>query len=634
LERRKGLFIAHRPLAFGDSPSIFQAFLRTSRFMTDPNFLLLAQSQEIMNWFTPTWIFSVGVTAGLVLVLLFVGLIAVLSKIPGINTIAENKGAYLGASIVLSVLLTACCIFALSVLYEQESLMKLSTPEGNASMLGVVFSALGSFIVGFGFWKLVSKRRVDEVFVLLKEGFLSWLTIISTVMAGFAALGLIFGLFGPLSVFKIVDDPRGILMSMARLPTSGIYSQEIEAMPPTPENSSGEFVAFEQGSKAVKFDGRELQFLRFFSNQNLQVGSEPITLELGLEKYYRVPSTSSQNGYAVGRGAVIPEAEIEGLYISNRGKNPAKIRIEYGVMPQFPEVYLVPVMAFATFALFSIYLSLLILAPKVTAIALSTFKTEVSQPIFILVMILGAIFVVVSIYVPYNTLGEDIKMYKDSGLTLLKVIAIFVAIWASSKSVSEEIEGRTALTVLSKPVGRRQFIVGKIFGISSAVAILFLILGLWFFFWVGYKPVYDAREMSEEMVEWTTCFREATHVLPAIFLAFLEVVIFVAISVAISTRLGVTANLMICFVIYVLGHLTPLIVMSNQLAGAFDTVRFFGQFISIIFPVLNHFDVQTAINTNSSVPWLYLGWSVVYTFLYGSAAVLLALVMFEDRDLA
>ena len=135
--------------------------------MTDPNFLLLAQSPEIMNWFTPTWIFSVGVTAGLVLVLVFVGLIAVLSKIPGINTIAENKGAYLVASIVLSVLLTAGCIWAISVIYERESLTKLSSTEGNASMLGVLFSALGSFIVGFGFWKLISKRRVDEVFVLL-----------------------------------------------------------------------------------------------------------------------------------------------------------------------------------------------------------------------------------------------------------------------------------------------------------------------------------------------------------------------------------------------------------------------------------------------------------------------------------
>ncbi|MBX3419198.1 MAG: hypothetical protein KF851_16450 [Pirellulaceae bacterium] len=598
------------------------------------NLSLIGQSVEIMNWFTPTWIFSVGVTAGLVLVMLFLGLVYVVAKIPGLNTIAENRVSYFIASLLVSGGLFACCVAALGMLYQEQSLFRFSTEQGPGALLGVLFSGFLSSIVGFGFWRLASKKRIEEVFVLVKEGFLYWFSVIATVLAGFAALGLILGIFGGFGIFKIVDDPRGMLKSLARLPTSGYYPQEILEFPPTPDTEGGTFVPFEQFGKPVTIDGREIQRLRFSSNQNLQVAAEPISIATPLDRFFRIPSTSLNSGVSFNRGLVIPEKEIEGLYIANRGKNPAIVRFDYLVMPQYPEVYLVPVMAVATFSLFAIYLSLLILAPKVTAISISTFKSEVNQPIFLLTMILGAIFVVVSIYIPYNTLGEDIKMYKDSGLTLLKVLAIFVAIWAASKSVAEEIEGRTALTVLSKPVGRRQFIVGKIFGISSAVAILFLILGIWFFFWVSYKPVYDAREMSTEMVEWTTCFRDATHVLPAIFLGFLEVVIFVAISVAISTRLGVTANLMICFFIYVLGHLTPLIVMSEQVAGSLDTVRFFGQFISIIFPVLNHFDVQTAINTNSSVPWIYLGWSVVYTLLYGSAAVLLALVMFEDRDLA
>jgi hypothetical protein len=114
----------------------------------------------------------------------------------------------------------------------------------------------------------------------------------------------------------------------------------------------------------------------------------------------------------------------------------------------------------------------------------------------------------------------------------------------------------------------------------------------------------------------------------------MEVVIFVAISVAISTRMGILANLMICFAIYVLGHLTSLLVITNELSGAFDTVKFFGNFIALVFPVLVHFDVQTAINTNTPIPWIYLGWAFIYTMLYGSVAVLLSLVFFEDRDLA
>ena len=112
----------------------------------------------------------------------------------------------------------------------------------------------------------------------------------------------------------------------------------------------------------------------------------------------------------------------------------------------------------------------------------------------------------------------------------------------------------------------------------------------------------------------------------------LEVLIFVAISVAISTRFRILANFLICFSVYVLGHLTPLLVQSSL--AEFEPVVVFGNLIAIVFPVLNHFDIQAAINTNSVVPYSYMGWSIIYTFLYGAMAMLLALVLFEDRDLA
>ena len=235
-------------------------------------------------------------------------------------------------------------------------------------------------------------------------------------------------------------------------------------------------------------------------------------------------------------------------------------------------------------------------------------------------------------WIPYNTFGEDIKMYKDSGLTLIRVLSIFLAVWAASKSVAEEIEGRTALTVLSKPVGRRQFILGKFGGISLMIGLLFILLGLWFVIWTSYKPIYDGKESVSGAIDWEVAFLHGIGAIPAIFLVFLEAIIFVAISVAISTRLGILANFLICFSVYVLGHLTPLIVQSA--VGEFAIVQTFGNLIAIVFPVLNHFDVQAAINTNSPVPMTYVGWSVIYCTLYGTIAMLIALVLFEDRDLA
>ena len=152
--------------------------------------------------------------------------------------------------------------------------------------------------------------------------------------------------------------------------------------------------------------------------------------------------------------------------------------------------------------------------------------------------------------------------------------------------------------------------------------------------WIAYKPIYDGVESSKGLIDWDVCFLESIQIIPALMLAFLEVVVFIAISVAISTRVGILANFIICFAIYILGHLTPLIVQSPDVVEAFETVVVFANVIAIVFPVLNHFDVQAAINSNTPVPMLYMGWALIYCALYSSIALLIALVLFEDRDLA
>jgi ABC-type transport system involved in multi-copper enzyme maturation permease subunit len=276
-------------------------------------------------------------------------------------------------------------------------------------------------------------------------------------------------------------------------------------------------------------------------------------------------------------------------------------------------------------------------------VALSTFKSEIAQPLFLIVMAIGLFAVVAFIWVPYNTLGEDIKVLKDTGMTLIMILAIIQAIWAASTSVADEIEGRTALTVLSKPIGRGSFIGGKYLGIFWTVAVIFVVIGTVFMLSVAYKPIYDNREgsykpiyeeqtTSTDDITWQQCHYEMVGIVPGLVLAFLETIVLAALSVAISTRLPMLANFIICFSIYVLGHLTPLIVQSS--VGKFAPVRFVAELLSTVLPILDHFNIQAAVSTGATVPYDYLGWTLLYSFLYGVMALLLALLLFEDRDLA
>jgi ABC-type transport system involved in multi-copper enzyme maturation permease subunit len=322
------------------------------------------------------------------------------------------------------------------------------------------------------------------------------------------------------------------------------------------------------------------------------------------------------------------------LYVRNRGDGSAQVQLTVVSRPEYAEAIAAPVTALVIVALFLLYLAQAAFQPKLSAVALSTAKSEMAQPMFLINVVLGIVVLWLFIFIPYYTLGEDIKMLKNTGLTLIMVLCIIQAIWGASNSIADEIEGRTALTVLSKPLARWQFILGKYSGIMWSTAVLFLILSVVFLVCISYKPVYDSHEGAEVDITWQMSHYEVVQTVPGLALAFMETAVLAAVSVAISTRLPMMANFIICFAIYVLGHLTPLMVQSAVVNEAFEPVVFIGRLIATIFPVLENLNIQAAVAGGREVPLEYLGWAFLYSMLYGVIAMLLALTLFEDRDLA
>ena len=123
------------------------------------------------------------------------------------------------------------------------------------------------------------------------------------------------------------------------------------------------------------------------------------------------------------------------------------------------------------------------------------------------------------------------------------------------------------------------------------------------------KVVYDARESSKTAPLWADCATEMVTVVPGLVLSLLETILLAAVSLAVSTRVGMIPNLIICFTIYVLGHLVPLIVQSS--VGKLAIVRFVGRLFATLLPVLEHFTIEAAVIGGVPVPW----GSVSYTHL-------------------
>ena len=424
---------------------------------------------------------------------------------------------------------------------------------------------------------------------------------------------------------RFYDQKLAALQSVLRLPAVGRLQFQLDV----PAGETDQRVA-------LSIPDNELKSLLLQSDQLLSVGinvapSEAITDQQKADRLELLPGEPYR--WSRGREPSGPLAgPVDAIYLTNETGTAAQVTLDVTTQPVVPEARVIPYTAIGLVAFVVYYLLLQLLLPKIAAVATTTGKEAVSQPLFFLTMAGGCVLLIGLVFTPYFTFGEDVKVYKDAGLQLIMILTLVIAIWTASVSLADEIEGRTALTVLSKPISRQQFVLGKYFGIVAPVLLQFVLLGTLFLLCISYKVVYDGRESGNFYVIWQDCFAETIHTVPGLVLAFMETIVLAAISVAISTRLPMLANLTICLAIYVVGHLVPLFVQSS--VGEFTIVQFMGQLFATILPVLENFNVYAAVAAGQDVPTSYLWWVAGYSAIYITIAMLLALALFDDRDLA
>ena len=272
---------------------------------------------------------------------------------------------------------------------------------------------------------------------------------------------------------------------------------------------------------------------------------------------------------------------------------------------------------------------------KAITIALATAKEAIRQPAFFVLAFIAGSSLICSIFVAYFTFGEDIKMYKDTGLTTISFACLLLALLTSSSTVADEIEGKTAITLLSKPINRRQFIVGKFLGIELGVLALYALLGTLFALGVYYKFGYDLRESAGSVAEFDKRIAQVLQVMPGLALGFLEVTVLAAVSVAISTRLPMLVNLVVCIAVFFLGHLSPVLVEATSQGQINELVSFMARLFAFVLPGLEFFNAGPSIATGTMIPWVgYVFPALGYCMLYSGIALLFAFLLFEDRDLA
>jgi hypothetical protein len=314
-------------------------------------------------------------------------------------------------------------------------------------------------------------------------------------------------------------------------------------------------------------------------------------------------------------------------------------------------------------------------------IAVNAFMELVRQPIFLL-LLTGSVLFEIFLAVPYYfAFGDEMKLVKTSALAVMLLAGLFGAVLSASSSLAREIRSGTALAVLSKPVGRAQFLLAKFAGLAAGMALLAYVnlVGVMLASWMAFdaygktdvgaiaifggaialayllaafsnyflrRPfVSDAVFALVVMVTIATFiifqFTRQMHSLgemssvdwrlvPAGILILFALWILSAIALACSTRLDMIATLAICSAVFLVG------LMSDYLFGLPAAKgNWWASTLYSIVPNWQLFWLADALETGKNTfQWAYVGKAFGYAVFYCGAALAVAVALFDERELS
>jgi len=319
---------------------------------------------------------------------------------------------------------------------------------------------------------------------------------------------------------------------------------------------------------------------------------------------------------------------------------------------------------------------------RVVAVAALTGTEGLRQPAFFVLLVCAVALTALAPQFAVFHLGEDAKMVTDLGLSTILTFSTLLALLTASTTITDEIEGRTALTMLAKPLRREEFLLGKYLGVVFTVGAFVLLMtvilmatlrtqqypekhdldafeyaaksalliGLVIFggclvarllfsrgpgaitaFWLAYAAATAYLWLMLPAAQWDW------RILIGALFVLLHACVLSAFAVALATRLTLVQTAIGTAAFFIAGHASGTLVAPFR--DAHQHLTAFGSVLRGILPDLDQFNITDALATPYldkpvPIPWEIVTGSSLYALLYGIALLTLAAALFSRRELA
>jgi ABC-type transport system involved in multi-copper enzyme maturation permease subunit len=251
---------------------------------------------------------------------------------------------------------------------------------------------------------------------------------------------------------------------------------------------------------------------------------------------------------------------------------------------------------------------------KILAIAINTFKEAIRDKIFYSLVFFAVLLLGVSVVLSSLSMGEQQKIIADFSLAGINIFGVIIAVFVGIGLVSKEIEKKTVYTLISKPIRRWEFLLGKYCGLALTLLIYVSVMTLFFML---------VLFLYSGGWQW--------NLLLAVFMIYIELLVVTAVALVFSTFSTPTLSAAYALAVYVLGHLTPDLKVIAGKAGNVMVAGLFN-FIYYLLPNLENFNIKGKAVHGVEISAWYVFVSTSYGLVYTAALLLLASLIFQRRN--
>ena len=251
---------------------------------------------------------------------------------------------------------------------------------------------------------------------------------------------------------------------------------------------------------------------------------------------------------------------------------------------------------------------------RISAIIENTFKEALRQRILMLLVVFSILLIVVSIFLEPFALGESPKILRDFGLAVAAFFGILTIIIIGSALIHKDIEKRTIYTVITKPVKRSEFIIGKFLGLFLLVAILIFSMA------IIHQLVIFIYEGAFDL-----------PLLIAVPFSLIEIMVMLGILLLFSSFSSSTLSAIMGVIFFVIGHATPdLKIFADQVKV--EALKYFAYGFYYILPNLENFNLRIELVHRLTLYPDQIVFSICYGFIYTIFLLYLSSIVFEKRE--